>query len=167
MLHVPSSRTTHLPAGALPVVEEESGCSRPPCLGEPREDTGAGPASHHGAACRRRAHGLAQEGGRRAGKGPADGNSKAFDFPVPQKVIKVPKLPFRRGCMKNLRIVPIEHQTAAKLVEVPTVVSFSSLQRTAEPSIDIPGTGRRQGCGGGLQGLHPEQFYSVGGRTDR
>ena len=36
---------------------------------------------------------------------------KAFDFPVPEQVIKVPKLPFRRGCMKNLRILPIKNQT--------------------------------------------------------
>ena len=34
-------------------------------------------------------------------------------------------------------------------MEVPTVVSFSSLQRTAEQSIDIPGTRRRRGRGGG------------------
>ena len=80
---------------------------------------------------------------------------KAFDFPVPEQVIEVPKLSFRRVCVKHLRILPIEHQTAERLVEVPTVLSFSSLQRTAGQSIDIPGTGRRRGGGGSQQGLHP------------
>ena len=80
---------------------------------------------------------------------------RAFDFLVPEQVIKVPKLSFRRGYVKNVRILPFEHQTAEQLVEVPTVVSFSSLERTAEQSIDIPGTGRRRGGGGGLQGLLP------------
>ena len=61
-----------------------------------------------------------------------------LDFQVPEQVIKVPKLSFRRCYVKNLCILPIEHQTAEQLVEVPTVVSFSSLQRTAEQGIDIP-----------------------------
>ena len=82
---------------------------------------------------------------------------KAFDFPVPEQVIKVTKKSksSRRCFVPEFRFVPMEHQTAEQLVEVPTVVSFSSLQRTAEQSIDIPGTGRRRGGGGGLQGLHP------------
>ena len=80
---------------------------------------------------------------------------KHFDKPVPEQVIKVPKLSFCCGCLTNLRILSTEHQTAEQLVEVPTVVSFSSVQRTAEQSIDIPGTRRRRGGGGGLQDLHP------------
>ena len=56
---------------------------------------------------------------------------KAFDFPVPEQVIKVLKLSFRRGCMKNLRILPIEHQTTEELVEVPTVVLCSRLPSRA------------------------------------
>ena len=55
----------------------------------------------------------------------------------------------------------MELETAEQLVEVPTVVSFSSLQRTAEQSIDIPGTSRRRGGGGGLQGLHPGHSSSA------
>ena len=51
-------------------------------------------------------------------------------------------------------------------MEVPTVVSFSSLQRTAEQSTDIPGTRRRRGGGGGFQGLLPghSSTASVGER---
>ena len=82
---------------------------------------------------------------------------KAFDFPVPEQVIKAPKKSksSRRCRVPDFRFVPMEHQTGEQLVEMPTVVSFSSLQRTAEQSIDIPGTGRRPGGGGGLQSLHP------------
>ena len=89
---------------------------------------------------------------------------KAFDFLVPEQVIKVPMLSFRGGCMKNLRILPIEHQTAEQLVEVPTVVSFSSLQRTVEQSIDMSASGRRRRSS---RFAPRTQFYSVGGRADR
>ena len=62
----------------------------------------------------------------------------------------------------------MEHQTAEQLVEVPTVVSFSSLQWTAEQSIDIPGKGRRLGGGRGLQVLHPGHSSTASvGAADR
>ena len=77
---------------------------------------------------------------------------EAFDFPMPEQVDT------------EFRFVPMEHQTAEQLVEVPTVVSFSSLQQTAEQSIDVPGSGRRQRSS---RFAPRTQFYSVGGRASR
>ena len=89
-----------------------------------------------------------------AGGGPAD-----LDKPSSEQAIVVPKKSksSRRCFVLEFCFVPMEHQTAEQLVEVPSTVSFSSLQRTAEQSVDIPGTGRRPGSGGGLQGLRPGQ----------
>ena len=84
---------------------------------------------------------VAQEGGAQEGD-QLVAVLKAFDFPVPVQVIESAQA-----------VIP--SWLAEQLVEVVTVVSFASLQRTAEQSIDIPGTGRRRGGGGGLQGLHP------------
>ena len=69
----------------------------------------------------------------------------------PEQVIEVPKIlsedvPFRA--------VLRDSQLAEQLVEVPTIVSYSSLQRTLEQHVDIPVPGR----GGpicGLQGFLP------------
>ena len=47
-----------------------------------------------------------------------------------------------------------------QLVEVPTIVSFSSLQRIAEQHVDIPVVGG-SGAGGGLSGFLPGQHFSV------
>ena len=47
-------------------------------------------------------------------------------------------------------------QRAEQLVEVPTVVSHSSLQQSAEHNVDIPVPGT-PGDHGGLQGFHPRQ----------
>ena len=55
-----------------------------------------------------------------------------LDVPVPQMEDQ------RRSRMRRSRMVLLEPQTAEQLVEVPTVVSFSSLQQTAEQSTDIP-----------------------------
>ena len=57
------------------------------------------------------------------------------DFQVPELVIEVPKI--------SLDVVPLrtlvpESQLAEQLVEVPTIVSFSSLQRIMEQTVDIP-----------------------------
>ena len=70
------------PEELFSLFEEESGGSWPPCLGESRA-TGAGPAAHHGAACRRRAHGLGSglpcgAGGGSAGGGPAGGGAQGL-----------------------------------------------------------------------------------------
>ena len=113
--------------------------------------------------------------------------------PVAEQVIDVPKIslediPARRLCR--------EPQLVEQLVEVPTVVSYSSLlQRTVEQHVDIPvprGRGRLAGLqgsspgqsstafveqnghipGGGLQGFRPRQgstassSYSPAGSDD-
>ena len=86
---------------------------------------------------------------------------QALDVPVPQMgeqllvvaepVIEVPKIlpldvPLRRLCRDT--------QLAEQLVEVPTIVSYSSLQRTVEHPVDIPVPGR-EGRASGLQGFLP------------
>ena len=49
-------------------------------------------------------------------------------------------------------------QTAEQLVEVPTIISFSSLQLTVEQNVGIPVVGG-SGAGGGLSGFLPGQFF--------
>ena len=61
-----------------------------------------------------------------------------------------------RRCRRPALLV---QQTAEQLVEVPTIVPYSSLHGLVEQHVDIPvphGRGGR-GCGGGLQGLRPGQ----------
>ena len=55
-----------------------------------------------------------------------------------------------------MRAVLCDPQLAEQLVEVPTIVSFSSLQRNLEQSVDIPVPGRG-GRIAGLQGFLPRQ----------
>ena len=55
-----------------------------------------------------------------------------------------------------MRTVLRDTQLAEELVEVPTIVSFSSLQRTMEQHVDIP-VPRRGGRNAGLQGFLPGQ----------
>ena len=60
------------------------------------------------------------------------------DFQVPELVIEVPKI--------SLDVIPLrtlvsEPQLSEQLVEVPTIVSFSSFQRIMEQTVDIPGGG--------------------------
>ena len=74
------------------------------------------------------------------------------DFQVPELVIEVPKI--------SLDVIPLrtlvpEPQLAEQLVEVPTIVSFSSLQRIMEQNVDIP---VRQG-GGGRVGVRSLQGF--------
>ena len=79
-----------------------------------------------------------------------------FDLllPVPEQVIEVPKILLNdvpvRAVLRNPQLVE-------QLVEVPTVVSYSSLlQRTVEQNVDIPAPGHG-GRISGLQGFLPEQ----------
>ena len=68
------------------------------------------------------------------------------DSLVPEQVIAVPKLSWPS---RFPRRVLLEPQKAEQLVEVPTVVSFSSLQQqTAEQNVNIPvlGAGERKIC---------------------
>ena len=74
------------------------------------------------------------------------------DFQVPELVIEVPKI--------SLDVIPLRTlvpgpQLAEQLVEVPTIVSFSSLQRIMEQTVDIPvpqGGGRQADLQGFLRG---------------
>ena len=70
---------------------------------------------------------------------------------VPEQAIEVPKiLPEDVPCRTVLR----DPQLAEQLVEVPTIVSYSSLQRNTEQNVDIPVPGRG-GRVSGLQGFLP------------
>ena len=68
---------------------------------------------------------------------------RKFDVPSVEQVIAVPMISFDRVPQRSATRCP---QKAEQLVEVPTVVSFSSLQRSEEPNIDIPVP--RRGGGG-------------------
>ena len=73
--------------------------------------------------------------------------------PVPEQAIEVPKI--------LLDDVPVrtpvrDTQLVEQLVEVPTIISYSSLRRTTEQHVDIPGP-RREGRHPGLQGFPPRQ----------
>ena len=77
---------------------------------------------------------------------------RRLDIEVPAQVIEVPKIS-QDSIRERLVDCDLRHpQMAEQLVEVPTVVSYSSfLQRTVEQTVDIPasrGRGRRRG------GLH-------------
>ena len=81
---------------------------------------------------------------------------RAFS-PVPEQVIEVPKiLPLDVPMRAALRVTQLVEQ----LVEVPTTVSYSSLQRTVEQDVDIPDPG-----GGGsvssLHGFHPRTAFNI------
>ena len=75
------------------------------------------------------------------------------DFQVPELVIEVPKI--------SLDVIPLrtlvpEPQKAVQLVEMPTIFSFSSLQRSVEQLVDIPVPGVG-GPSSGLQGFSSGQ----------
>ena len=75
--------------------------------------------------------------------------------PIPEQVIDVPKISTSsRHCRRRVRIA---EQTAEQLVEVPTIISYSSLfQQTMEQNVDIPVLGRG-GRNAGLQGFLSRQ----------
>ena len=69
------------------------------------------------------------------------------------QVIDVPKISqdwTQQRLVDTLR----QPQTVEQLVEVPTIVSFSTLQRIAEQNVDIPVVGG-SGAGGSLSGFSP------------
>ena len=74
-----------------------------------------------------------------------------LDFRVAEQVIEVPKIVCPPRAARTVLRAP---QTAEQLVEVPTVLSYSSLQQLiVEQTVDIPVPGRAGGRGrGGLQG---------------
>ena len=69
-------------------------------------------------------------------------------------VIAVPKISL--DCVPQ-RCPRRRPRRAEQLVEVPTIISYSSLQRAAEQTIDIPVPQVRRGGGGGLQGFRAGQ----------
>ena len=77
-----------------------------------------------------------------------------LDFRVAEQVIEVPKIVCPPRAARTVLRAP---QTAEQLVEVPTIISFSSLlQRTLEQNVDIPVRGRG-GRNVDLQGFLPGQ----------
>ena len=76
---------------------------------------------------------------------------RQLDFHIPELVIAVPKISSPSlHCRRRVRFAG---QTAAQLVEVSTIISnSSSLQRTVEQNVDIPGPGRG-GRSSGFQGF--------------
>ena len=87
----------------------------------------------------------------------ADGESTGADVPaahIPELAIVVPKIsPPSRHCRRCVRFA---EQTAEQLMEVPTIISYSSLlQRIMEQTVDIPvpqGGGRHADLQGFLRG---------------
>ena len=78
---------------------------------------------------------------------------RLFDVLIPEQVIEVPKISSTPRPPRRRR-VRFAEQTAEQLVEVPTIISFSSLQRTVEQFVNIPVPGRG-GQHVGLQGFLP------------
>ena len=76
--------------------------------------------------------------------------------PVPEQVIEVPQiLPDDVPMRTTVR----ETQLVEKLVEAPTIIPFSSLQRTLEQNVDIP-VPHRAGRIAGLQGFSPRTEFN-------
>ena len=82
---------------------------------------------------------------------------RQLDILIPEQAIEVPKISSSPHRSRRRR-VPSVH-TAEQLVEVPTIVSYSSLHGLVEQNVDIPVPHGRRGRGGGdrLQGLRREQ----------
>ena len=82
-----------------------------------------------------------------------------LDLLIPEQVIVVPKFFLPRIARRRPRRRP---QRAEQLVEVPTIISYSLLQRDVEQTIDIPVHDRGgRGGGGGLQGFSQGQASSA------
>ena len=84
---------------------------------------------------------------------------RQLDTLIPEQAIEVPKISSSsRHCRRRVRFA---EQTAEQLVEVPTIISYSSLlQLTMEQNVDIPVLGRG-GRNAGLQGFLPRQSSTV------
>ena len=62
---------------------------------------------------------------------------RQLDTHIPELVIEVPKIS-SSSCHSRRRRVRFAEQTAEQLVVVPTILSYSSLQRIMEQNVDIP-----------------------------
>ena len=61
---------------------------------------------------------------------------RQLDTPIPERVIEVTKIcSFRQSHRRRVRLA---EQTAEQLVEVPTIISYSSLRGIVEQNVDIP-----------------------------
>ena len=80
---------------------------------------------------------------------------RLFDVLIPEQVIEVPKISSTPRPPRRRR-VRFAEQTTEQLVEVPTIISYSSLQRTVEQNVNIP-VPSRGGLHVGLQGFLPRQ----------
>ena len=74
---------------------------------------------------------------------------RLFDVLIPEQAIEVPKISSSRH--SHRRSVRFVEQTAEQLVEVPTIISYSSLRRIVEQNVDIPAPRGRGRVGLGLQ----------------
>ena len=81
---------------------------------------------------------------------------RLFDVLIPEQVIEVPKISSTPRPPRRRR-VRFAEQTAEQLVEVPTIVSYSSLHGLVEQNVDIPVPHGRDRVGGGLLGFLPGQ----------
>ena len=139
----------HVPEAPLPQG------SRPPCLGEPR-----GPQDQDQLRTVEQAAAYAPM-------------VQILDAPVPQMVEQLPDImhffdTLTRDPEQAIEVpkillddVPVrtlvrDTQLVEQLVEVPTIISYSSLRRTTEQHVDIP-VPRRGGRHPGLQGFPPRQ----------
>ena len=78
---------------------------------------------------------------------------RLLDVLIPEQAIEVPKISSPRHSRRRVRFAK---QTAEQLVEVPTIISYSSLRGIVEQNVDIPVPhGRGRGRGG--LGSHPKQ----------
>ena len=84
-------------------------------------------------------------------------------LPVPEQAIEVPKIVlddvFVRTSVRDTQLVE-------QLVEVPTIISYSSLRRTMEQNVDIP-VPRRGGRSTGLQGFLPGQSSTASSSSSK
>ena len=91
------------------------------------------------------------------------GAEQVLNLGVHEQVIDVPKISpdqTRQRLGDYLR----QPQMAEQLVDVPTSISFLSLQRIVEQIVDNPVP--RRDFGGGLHGLHPGQSSTAFGEAD-
>ena len=91
---------------------------------------------------------------------------RQLDTSVPKQVIEVPKISSTPRHSRRRR-VRFAEQMAEQLVEVPTIISYSSLRGIVEQNVDIPVPhGRGRVGGGGLLGLHPGQSSTAFGGAE-
>ena len=84
-----------------------------------------------------------------------------LDLPIPEEAIEVPKISSTPRPPRRRR-VRFAEQTAEQLVEVPTIISYSSLRGIMEQNVDIPVPHGRVGVRS-LQGFPGQSSTAFGG----